>query len=82
MVEAPSHNDEAADNHSTGPTPKKPSNGPLGLRELIAVAQARRLRGKELVSAAVKVYGGPEAQKAAPPHVDRSEVEHFWAGDE
>lgn len=46
---------------STGPQPKKHSGG-LGLRELITAAQTRRLRSKQLVSAAAKVYGETQPQ--------------------
>lgn len=60
----------------TGPTPMKPSKNTLELCELLAVAQARRLRGKQLVLAAAKVHGGPDATQ---PHVDGCELEHIWA---
>lgn len=55
---------------TTGPQPKKPSTK-VGLRELLAAAQVRRLRTKQLVSAAAKVHGQP------PPQLDGCELEHL-----
>ena len=70
------HLDEPEDtNVRTGPQPtgqtKKLNNG-LGLRKIIAATQTQRLRSKQLVSAAAKIYG------KAPPQVDSCELEHVW----
>jgi hypothetical protein len=55
---------------TTGPQPKQPSSK-VGLRKLLAAAQVRRLRTKQLVSAAAKVHGQP------PPQLDGCELEHL-----
>ena len=55
---------------TTGPQPKKPSSK-VGLRKLLAAAQVRRLRAKQLVSAAAKIHGQP------PPQLDGCELEHL-----
>ena len=61
----------------SGPRSKKPSSHDwLGLPDLIAVVQARRQRAKQLVSAAAKVHGRPDATQ---PQVDGSKLKHIWA---
>ncbi|KAN0091431.1 hypothetical protein V8E55_004997 [Tylopilus felleus] len=70
---APSSASSGLEQHinSTGPQPKKPSNG-LGLRDLLTAAQFRRLRTKQIVNAAAKVHGLPQ------PQMDRCELERLW----
>lgn len=60
---------------TTGPRPKKPSSM-VGLRELLAATQVRRLATKQLVSTAAKVYGQPQ------PQLDGCELEHLWSDSE
>ena len=70
---APSSASSGLEQHinSTGPQPKKPSNG-LGLCDLLTTAQIRCLRTKQIVNAAAKAHGLPQ------PQTDRCELEHLW----
>lgn len=55
---------------TTGLQPKKPSSK-VGLRKLLAAAQVRCLRTKQLVSVAAKVHGKSQ------PQLDGCELEHL-----